>query len=90
MCWWSGHLHVKSPEGRGRRGSAGIAYLLYQAEMPWDIQYYDEKLQTAVLALPPGILARYIFTLSTGWLSSARTSGCLIPGQWAPDCSSCA
>ncbi len=28
--------------------------------MPWDIQYYDAKLQAAVLALPPGILARYI------------------------------
>ena len=28
--------------------------------MGWDIQYYDEKLQAAVLALPPGILARYI------------------------------
>ena len=28
--------------------------------MAWDIQYYDEKLQAAVLALPPGILARYI------------------------------
>lgn len=28
--------------------------------MLWDIQYYDEKLQAAVLALPPGILARYI------------------------------
>ena len=28
--------------------------------MAWDIQYYDEKLQAAVLALPPGLLARYI------------------------------
>ena len=28
--------------------------------MAWDIQYYDERLQAAVLALPPGILARYI------------------------------
>lgn len=27
--------------------------------MAWDIQYYDGKLQAAVLALPPGILARY-------------------------------
>ncbi len=28
--------------------------------MPWGIEYYDEKLQAAVLALPPGILARYV------------------------------
>ena len=28
--------------------------------MPWEIEYYDEKLQVAVLALPSGILARYI------------------------------
>ena len=28
--------------------------------MQWEIKYHDEKLQTAVLALPPGILARYI------------------------------
>lgn len=28
--------------------------------MPWDIGYYDEKLQAAVLALPSGILARYL------------------------------
>ncbi len=28
--------------------------------MDWEIKYHDEKLQTAVLALPPGILARYL------------------------------
>lgn len=28
--------------------------------MLWEIEYYDEKLQAAVLALPPGILARYL------------------------------
>ena len=28
--------------------------------MPWVIEYYDEKLQAAVLALPSGILARYL------------------------------
>ena len=28
--------------------------------MPWNIEYYDEKLQAAVLALPSGILARYL------------------------------
>jgi phage-related protein len=27
--------------------------------MKWDIKYHDEKLQADVLALPPGILARY-------------------------------
>ena len=27
--------------------------------MKWEIKYHDEKLQAAVLALPPGILARY-------------------------------
>lgn len=27
--------------------------------MGWGIQYYDERLQAAVLALPPGLLARY-------------------------------
>ena len=27
--------------------------------MKWEIKYHDEKLQTDVLALPPGILARY-------------------------------
>ncbi|MRD48921.1 type II toxin-antitoxin system RelE/ParE family toxin [Caenimonas koreensis DSM 17982] len=27
--------------------------------MGWGIQYDDERLQTAVLALPPGLLARY-------------------------------
>jgi phage-related protein len=29
-------------------------------EMPWNIEYYDEKLQAAVLSLPSGILARYL------------------------------
>ena len=28
--------------------------------MPWDIEYYDQKLQVAVLAFPSGILARYL------------------------------
>ena len=28
--------------------------------MRWDIRYHDEKLQAQVLALPAGILARYI------------------------------
>jgi len=28
--------------------------------MKWDIRYHDEKLQAQVLALPAGILARYI------------------------------
>jgi len=28
--------------------------------MTWQIKYHDEKLQEAVLAFPPGILARYI------------------------------
>jgi hypothetical protein len=28
--------------------------------MPWDIEYYDQKLQAAVLALPSGLLARYL------------------------------
>ena len=28
--------------------------------MAWDIRYHDEKLQEAVLALPSGILARYL------------------------------
>jgi hypothetical protein len=27
--------------------------------MKWGIKYHDEKLQAEVLALPPGILARY-------------------------------
>ena len=27
--------------------------------MTWEIKYHDDKLQAAVLALPPGILARY-------------------------------
>jgi hypothetical protein len=27
--------------------------------MKWEIKYHDEKLQAEVLALPPGILARY-------------------------------
>lgn len=27
--------------------------------MKWEIRYHDEKLQAEVLALPPGILARY-------------------------------
>jgi phage-related protein len=27
--------------------------------MNWEIKYHDEKLQTEVLALPAGILARY-------------------------------
>ena len=28
--------------------------------MSWEIKYYDEKLQEAVLALPAGLLARYL------------------------------
>lgn len=28
--------------------------------MKWEIRYFDEKLQAAVLTLPPGLLARYI------------------------------
>jgi phage-related protein len=28
--------------------------------MAWEIDYFDEKLQQAVLALPPGLLARYL------------------------------
>jgi hypothetical protein len=31
----------------------------YIQSMKWDIKYHDEKLQADVLALPPGILARY-------------------------------
>jgi phage-related protein len=27
--------------------------------MKWDVKYHDDKLQADVLALPPGILARY-------------------------------
>lgn len=36
-----------------------IADLLY-CRMTWEIEYHDEKLQEAVLALPPGLLARYL------------------------------
>ncbi|MBI5279842.1 MAG: type II toxin-antitoxin system RelE/ParE family toxin [Burkholderiales bacterium] len=28
--------------------------------MAWDIEYYDEKMQKAVLALPAGLLARFL------------------------------
>ena len=28
--------------------------------MTWEIKYYDEKLQEAVLSLPAGLLARYL------------------------------
>jgi phage-related protein len=28
--------------------------------MTWEIRYYDERLQLAVLALPTGLLARYL------------------------------
>jgi phage-related protein len=28
--------------------------------MSWEIRYYDEKLQEALLALPAGLLARYL------------------------------
>lgn len=28
--------------------------------MPWEIKYYDEKLQGDVLALAAGLLARYL------------------------------
>ena len=31
----------------------------YICSMTWEIKYHDEKLQTEVLALPVGILARY-------------------------------
>ena len=37
-----------------------IAYLLYLLSMTWEIKYHDEKLQEAVLALPAGLLARYL------------------------------
>ena len=29
--------------------------------MTWEIKYHDETLQDAVLALPPGLLARYLY-----------------------------
>jgi len=28
--------------------------------MNWEIRYHDEKLQEAILSLPPGLLARYL------------------------------
>jgi hypothetical protein len=31
----------------------------YTLQMRWETKYHDEKLQAEVLALPPGILARY-------------------------------
>jgi phage-related protein len=35
-----------------------ITFMLYLS-MNWEIKYHDEKLQTEVLQLPAGILARY-------------------------------
>jgi len=28
--------------------------------MAWELEYHDGKLQTAILSLPPGLLARYL------------------------------
>lgn len=36
-----------------------LSQTCYISSMKWDIKYHDEKLQADVLALPPGILARY-------------------------------
>jgi phage-related protein len=36
-----------------------LSQTCYISIMKWDIKYHDEKLQADVLALPPGILARY-------------------------------
>lgn len=37
-----------------------VSQICYILTMDWEIKYHDEKLQTEVLALPPGILARYL------------------------------
>jgi phage-related protein len=39
--------------------SKKLSQTCYISRMKWDIKYHDEKLQADVLALPPGILARY-------------------------------
>jgi phage-related protein len=36
-----------------------LSQMCYIRRMKWVIKYHDEKLQADVLALPPGILARY-------------------------------
>ena len=39
--------------------TAKLSQTCYISHMKWEIKYHDEKLQADVLALPPGILARY-------------------------------
>lgn len=36
-----------------------ISQTCYIKHMRWEIEYHDDQLQADVLALPPGILARY-------------------------------
>jgi hypothetical protein len=36
-----------------------LSQTCYINSTKWDIKYHDEKLQADVLALPPGILARF-------------------------------
>jgi phage-related protein len=40
-------------------GALKLSQTCYISSMKWEIKYHDEKLQADVLALPPGILARY-------------------------------
>jgi phage-related protein len=37
-----------------------LSQMRYILTMVWEIRYHDEKLQSEVLALPAGILARYL------------------------------
>ena len=60
--------------------SAKLSQTCYIYRMKWEIKYHDEKLQSDVLALPSGILARY-FHCTDRMVEFAQIWECLTRGQ---------
>jgi hypothetical protein len=50
--------------------------------MNWTITYYSESVQAEILALPAGLLARYLRYSERMEVYMGRIWGCLTRGQW--------
>jgi len=51
----------------------------------WQIDYYSARVEQQLLAMPDGLLARYLRLLDM-MEDLGRTWECHTPGQWAVDC----